>query len=697
MTDLSLELRRLDRLLHAEAARVRARYAPGWDEIRGLYVSDRQIESLLARAAAVPGTLDGPTMEAQSLDARLEREGSPLRALARRFGLAPFERDVLLLALAVELDLKYEQVIGYLNNDVMRRWPTLDLALRVLGGTVADRAAFDRDGALVGRGLIELNGTERRVPALADGFAPSPVIVRHVLGQSLEDRDTGRFTRVGSHDAADPALVLGKRTRDEVERLARLCASEALAPVVVAQAEQGAGGAHAARLLAGLLGRRLLEVDASALAHLEIDLDVALRRLALRAELGGLGVLVEGWSTLPSPAAARAIAALSPACPLVLDVGAEADWRPSLRGVPHVVLALEAPDCAERARLWQTRLCEHGVAAADGAAREVADRYGLTAAQIADAACSAALALKRAAATDRPCTAGELLTAAKAQLDRRLGDLAAKVDLVHRWEELVLPPSTHGRVRELLAAIRQRGRVYGEWGLGRRGGRIPGLTALFSGASGTGKTMTASIIAAEAGLDLYRIDLAGIVSKYIGETERNLDRIFEAARRAEAVLFFDEADALFGKRSEVKDAHDRYANIEVAYLLQKLELHPGIVVLATNLARNIDAAFARRLQHVVEFPRPDVAARLRLWRGVFTAETPLAPDVDLEFLAEQFEATGGDIRTIAIDAAFLAADADRPIAMADLVRAMARQMRKDGRLPSVSSFRQYFALIGGAQ
>jgi SpoVK/Ycf46/Vps4 family AAA+-type ATPase len=205
--------------------------------------------------------------------------------------------------------------------------------------------------------------------------------------------------------------------------------------------------------------------------------------------------------------------------------------------------------------------------------------------------------------------------------------------------------------------------------------------------------MTAGVIARDLGLDLYKIDLSGVVSKYIGETEKNLERIFQAAHSGNAILFFDEADALFGKRSEVKDAHDRYANIEVAYLLQRMEEHEGVVILASNLSKNIDEAFSRRMHYVVDFPLPDEHHREKLWRGMFPPEVPLGMDVDCQFLAKQFSISGGDIKNVALDAAFLAAHDGRRITMKQLIKAMARQMLKQGRIPSPADFKQYHPLI----
>jgi SpoVK/Ycf46/Vps4 family AAA+-type ATPase len=222
-----------------------------------------------------------------------------------------------------------------------------------------------------------------------------------------------------------------------------------------------------------------------------------------------------------------------------------------------------------------------------------------------------------------------------------------------------------------------------------------GINVLFAGQSGTGKTMAAEIIAADLGLELYKIDLSSMVSKYIGETEKNLDRVFSAAREANAILFFDEADALFGKRSEVKDAHDRYANIEVGYLLQKMEEYDGVVILATNLRKNMDEAFVRRLHVAIDFPFPEEEDRLRIWRKAYPAEAPLDADVDLAFLARQFKLAGGNIRNIALLSAFLAAEDGAAIGMRQIVRAVRREYQKLGKLVTGSEFGAYLELARG--
>jgi SpoVK/Ycf46/Vps4 family AAA+-type ATPase len=243
----------------------------------------------------------------------------------------------------------------------------------------------------------------------------------------------------------------------------------------------------------------------------------------------------------------------------------------------------------------------------------------------------------------------------------------------------VLPEDSLAQLREICRRVTYRQNVLGQWGFGRKFSAGKGVNALFAGPSGTGKTMAAEILAGELGLDMYKIDLAGVVSKYIGETEKNLDRIFKTAHDANAILFFDEADALFGKRSEVRDSHDRYANIEISYLLQKIEEYEGVAILATNLRQNMDESFVRRLAFTVHFPLPDKASRQRMWTGIWPADTPLAPDLDLDFLAGQFKLSGGNIRNIALAAAFLAAGDGGVVTMAHLLHATRREYQKMGK------------------
>ena len=289
--------------------------------------------------------------------------------------------------------------------------------------------------------------------------------------------------------------------------------------------------------------------------------------------------------------------------------------------------------------------------------------------------------------------AEELREGARSQNASGLERLAHRIRPSVGWDDLVLPKQPMRFLRELSGRARLRPHVLDSWGMREGGRRGEGISALFAGPPGTGKTMAAEVVAHDLGFDLYTIDLATVVDKYIGETEKNLDRIFGEAERVNGVLFFDEADALFGKRSEVKDAHDRYANVETAFLLQRMEAFDGIAVLATNLRSNLDEAFARRLDALIDFPMPDLEHRRRLWERSLRPDVPRADDIDLEFMATTFELSGGHIRNVALAAAFMAAAEDRPVGMADLIRGTQREFLKLGRLCLESDFGPYYALL----
>ncbi|MEQ8959533.1 MAG: ATP-binding protein, partial [Coleofasciculus sp. C2-GNP5-27] len=276
--------------------------------------------------------------------------------------------------------------------------------------------------------------------------------------------------------------------------------------------------------------------------------------------------------------------------------------------------------------------------------------------------------------------------ACRLQSNRKLSKLAQKVTPHYQWNDIILPTDQLQILREICNTLKYRALIYEDWGFDRKLAMGKGLNVFFAGLPGTGKTMAADIIAGELGLDLYKIDLSSVVSKYIGETEKNLSRIFDEAQTSNAILFFDEADSLFGKRSEVRDSHDRYANIEISYLLQRMEAYQGMVILATNLQGNLDDAFIRRMHFSLEFPFPNQKERRRIWEKIWPQDTPRSQDLNLDLMAERFEIAGGNIRNIALAAAFLAADDGSAIAMNHLLWATRREYQKMGRVIANGAF-----------
>jgi adenylate kinase family enzyme len=711
--DRSLKLQRLDLLLHREILRLRARYQLSLDEFRGLYISDEQVNRLVDQADASEGPAPSTnelTQRADDLrkaDERLRRNGSPWRRVVEEFSLSRAEQDILLLALAPELDLKYETLYGYLNNDVTRKWPTHDLALRLFAGDEDERLKVRRalapHATLFGSGLLQSITSTARTSLLATGFAVAPALVHYLLGiRPLDSNGRGVFRTSGT---APRTVLLTPAQRAVVTGVLNLVRQKRALPVIVLNGREGVGRGTAADALCRELGLDILHIDIAVLRSSAEGLEKGLQAALLQRRLQRAAVYLERAEALfddqgrPQPDSRAVIGSLAQSGgPTFIACEPGARWQELVSGHHAMCFEFDDPDYQTRLQLWKTALSDDDLVIAEPDLEALADRFVLTPAQIR---CAAAAALDRhvlepASAGSKPVSAvdaGVLFGAARKQCDQSLGTLALKIRSMHSWEDLVLPRLTLQRVKEIAFAIKARHIVYADWGFEQRSGSGKGLKSLFAGASGTGKTMAAGVIARELELDLYKIDLSSVVSKYIGETEKNLDRIFRAAKSSNAILFFDEADALFGKRSEVRDAHDRYANIEVAYLLQKIEDYEGVVILASNLSKNIDEAFSRRMHYVVEFPVPDEHDRERLWRAMFPPEMPLGVDVDVQFLARKFPIAGGDIRNVALDAAFLAAQDGKVVTMRQLARALARQMMKQGKIPSAMDFQQYHGLI----
>lgn len=736
---MKAELLRLDLLIHREILRLRASYQLSLDEFRGLYISDAQVDSLIADVAMNEGdlvTAETLTAQATALRRAIDEEDDaslPWSRLGQTCGLSPRERDILLMALAPDLDRKYERLYAYLNDDVTRKWPTRDLALRLFadepGAELPLRACLAPTARLHALGLVMSDDAGSDTSSwLAGRLHAAPVLAHHVLGLTLLDPSLAHFITVESPAIDWAEVPVESWLRDRLTRVPDLFraqrdpglngsvaveapTSEAdiargdsrdegpSPPALVFVGRAGSGRRAAAKTLAGALGLGLIRLDLAAVLAVGNDRhQLCLRPLGLQQRLGRSVVLVESAEALldrnqvgPHEAVSLVAQLIDTGGPLIFTFPPGTRWSQLLTPYRHLAFEFAELPCAARQRLWEEEIGAAHLAVDANTPAALASRFALTSGQLVGAVRAAADRALLAGKERAEPTDALLLEAARDQSDHALAELASRVRLIHTWDDVVLPPITLRALKEITAAIAHRHVVYGEWGFARRIAGGQGLKVMFAGPSGTGKTMTASVMARELGLDLYAIDLSRIVSKYIGETEKNLDQVFRAAEHSNAILFFDEADALLGKRSEVKEAHDRYANIEISYLLQKMEEHSGAVILASNLQRNIDEAFARRLHYVVDFPFPDELLRERLWQGMFPAEAPLAPDVDLAFWARRFDLAGGDIRNVALDAAFLAAQNGRVITMQHLADAMMRQETKRGRVPSRGEF------VGGGQ
>jgi hypothetical protein len=653
------------------------------DRFRGLYVSEAQVDHLLGGGH---GPLLGPDPDGSAAARRASIEAGAnaaeaagdevrLRRIARSFALEPLDVELLLVALAPDLDPRFERLYGYLHDDVSRRRASVGLALELSGvgeGSGAGRARLGPLAPLVAGGLLVVEDADR--PFLTRALRVPDRVAAHLLGDATPDAAVEALATIAAaHDAAGTdALEGGLRAG---ARLAYVRERIGTAAVTLA-----------ARAL-GRVGPPPVVVDLGRLVPGDDPREAAAAAIR-EARLRGTGLVAGPLDVVAErgPGAVRAWA--EAACPVVLH--GSRGWDPTWsRSVPFI-LDPDLPSAAERRAVWLASL--DGTASADLGAAVAALPFRLAPEGVARAAEAGRLA---AAAAGRDLVVGDVAAGARAQNAAGLERLARRLEPRVTWSDLVLPPDVLEQLRELTGRARHRDLVLDEWGMARTSLKGRGVTALFAGDSGTGKTMSAEVIAGSLGLDLYVIDLSTIVDKYIGETEKNLDRVFTEADRVNGVLLFDEADAIFGKRSEVKDARDRYANVEVAYLLQRMEQFDGMAILTTNLRANVDEAFLRRLDAIVDFPLPEIDDRRRLWERNLSAGVPKADDIDLDFLARRFTLSGGNIRNIAVGAAYLAAEARRPLGMESLVRETAREYRKLGRLCVEAEFGPWFALVAG--
>ncbi|MDT7578999.1 MAG: hypothetical protein QOK35_263 [Pseudonocardiales bacterium] len=704
------ELEWLDVLLRVQAWRVRASHGDD-PELAGLYAPDTDPDTLLDRPlgtppwtaaaldddvrAAVAAALDRCSARVLACEQDAAVAGTELRLarLATLFGLTRFEVDVVLTCLAPELDRRYERLYGYLHDDVTRRRPSVDLVLALFVPDVVERVAararFGPDAPLLRFRLVEL-GDEPEQPAvtlLGCTLRLDPRIAAHLLGDDAPDVRLRAVVTTGDVRATGLPEVPAEAQR----QLVALAEHAGTGPplTVHCRGDDGAVRRSAFAAFGAALHRGVLVVDGARVAEGgrdEVALVAALadREARLRHDLlcwDGLDPLL-AEDRHADLAALRGVLAGRDETTLV---GGAATWEPvgAAPGARFLRVELPAPGAAERERLWRAALGGAAGPALDGTAVDLpglAATFRLGAGRIADAAVTARnLALARD--PGRPTvSAADLRAAARLHSNRDLGRLASRITPRAAWDDLVLPEDRTEQLRDLADQVRHRGTVLGTWGFGDKLALGTGLAVLFAGPPGTGKTMAADVLAHTLGMDLYKIDLSALVSKYIGETEKNLARIFADAATSNAILFFDEADALFGKRSAVRDAHDRYANVEISYLLQRMESYDGVVVLATNLRKNMDDAFVRRLHATIDFPVPGTADRLRIWRQIWPSATPVAPDVDLDLLARTVEVPGGNIRNIALAGAYLAAADGGVVTMAHLRRATAREFQKMGKL-----------------
>jgi hypothetical protein len=633
------------------------------DPFRGLYVSNDDVERILS--SGIP-TLYGGAFSGDE-HKLVERETDALedagftirlRHLGRAFGLALFDEELLLVAVAPDLDRRFEKLYGYLNDDVTMRRATVGLALSLCGALPTSSVARRRLGPgapLIGADLVSVVETDR--PFLTRSLVVPDRVSSYLLGgDDLDPRVEQNRVQPSRHETAASARVAS--------------AHAAGTRVVYIRADDLRFGMAVASTAMASMGKSAVAIDVSS-PRLACPLSELAGASVREASLLDAGLIVGPVESLVEPHDGLRDWIREGISTFIVGCTA---WNPTWVDISPLVIEVSRLCPHERARVWIDSIGGHGPDIDEVVHSTSA--YHLGPDQIAR---SVHIARTIAESENRSVTVDDLLAGARRQNSTELERLARRIRPLVGWDDLVVADDLRELLQDIVARVRHRAKVLEEWGLGR-GSRRRGVTAMFAGPSGTGKTLAAEVLAAELGLDLYSIDLATVVDKYVGETEKNLERIFSQAEGVNGILFFDEADAIFGKRSAVSDARDRYANIEIAYLLQRMEYFDGLAILATNFRANVDDAFTRRIDVLADFAPPDQRQRLALWKLHLADQVPKADDIDLEALAVSLDVTGGEIRNIAAGAAFAACAGDSHVSMDTLIASSLREFRKIGRL-----------------
>jgi AAA+ superfamily predicted ATPase len=599
--------------------------------------------------------------EVQSADQDWNPNFAPpaLDQLSEMFLLSRFEQDLLLLCAGLEFDSRFSSLCASAQGDARLPYATLSLALAALPD--AHWNALTPNAPLRRWRLIEI--THAGESLLRSQLRIDERVLHYLAGISYIDQRLEGLVKpftlrrdlpLSQQQIADHIAHCWTNREGSTEwRIVLLCGHDQISKWNVA--------AHAC----AMLGLRLCIMRATEVPQAVAEREAFARLWEREALLlGGALLLEQGKQEMP-PAALSLIDSLHGVLFGSVPESLELLDRPVLR------LEVRKPGAAEQRSLW-TEVLGPAASRMNGELDRIVSQFSMGTDAIHTAGDQVREGLAQAG-EDAPDD-GLLWDACRLLARTRLDDLAQRLEPAATWEDIVLPETQLRALREIAAHVRQRAKVYGTWGFASKGERGLGISALFAGASGTGKTMAAEVLANDLRLDLYKIDLSQVVSKYIGETEKNLHRVFDAAEEGGAILLFDEADALFGKRSEVKDSHDRYANIEVSYLLQRMEAYRGLAILTTNLKNAVDPAFLRRLRFVVQFPFPDATQRTQIWRHIFPSDTPLL-NADFGKLA-RLSIPGGNIRNVALHAAFLAAEANESVTMTHLLHAARSEYTK---------------------
>ena len=617
----------------------------------------------------------------------------PFAYLSHIFQLSFFEQHCVILSMLNRIDRKYEKIFGYLQDDVTMKNPTSDLAIKLFALQEKDLEVMELlhilELKLFKYFLRDPQPSQSQQKTLSKPFFLDPKMLEFIFDFPA-DESKDRFITLFYPGDDLPDLMVQQEIQENLDNI--MAIPEKIRLITV-HGPEGSGKKLHLRTLAQRIGKPIVFVETKALLHESGEPDPANLHKAVREVL-----IHDAFLCLTNLEQAPEQIRLTE---LLEEIWAETgstlhtifvtsrQKKPSEgknNSYSPFELEIDLPNRLERSTVWK-QVADPNKLEEEIDLHELANKFHFTPGQI--------VAGMEAARQDAMwqgeghITRQILFKACYRQISHQLDQKATLVHGGYTADDLILPPEQKQHLTNACNHVKYRHVVFDKWGFEKKLPYGKGISMLFGGPPGTGKTMAARVIACELGLEMYQIDLSQVVSKYIGETEKNLKEVFEEATKSNVILFFDECDAVLGKRTEVSDSHDRYANLETSFLLQKVEAYEGVSILATNLLSNIDGAFLRRINYVIHFPFPDEKSRGKIWRGIFPDQTPLSADVDFKFLAGQFELAGGSIKNIAVNAAFLAAASSGEVSMRHILLSLKDELSKQGKTVLSGDFGEY--------
>lgn len=703
------EIRRIDLLIRIALIRYPPQVSAEIEQYKGLFISEEEVWSLLAvsnapeQSETIEELLHMLTVWEQYIAKRLvlsrqHEIHTPLDQIRQQMSLEDQSYLCFLIVLAIEIDRKYEKLYAYLQDDITCKSPTLQLILKLIADQPEQaqriRQSFGMYHPLTDWLICPFLESEPK-SSLSKAWIVEPEVLQFLLEDNVQPQLslTKGLTIYQSNDELSP-LVIQQSIQQQLKVIWQHQSDQT---VILLHGHTGSGKKHQLRHLCQYYNRPLLVAELEQMESLSSENIQQWAKQAVRQALIRNAVLVcTGWDRwIQRPP--REIQALIQELKryrgiLFLTAHTMQDlyltntlW--SLEQEIHLPL----PTIQESLVLWkhygEPKFVDHRL---DW--QQVASTFQMTPGQIVKALSHLATLytsedVESEIATQ--LTQENLNHSCYRQIQTRLNTQATRLSMTSTWDDLILPAAQKQSMRYACNQIKYRSKVYEEWGFGQKLAYGKGLSLLFTGPPGTGKTMSARVIANELQMQMYQINLSQVVSKYIGETEKHLQEVFDEAKYSSSILFFDEADALFGKRSEVSDSHDKFANMETSFLLQKMEEYEGITVLATNYKQNLDEAFMRRISFVIRFPFPNKESRQQIWRTLLPAQVPREQGIDFNFLGDTFEISGGQIKNVLLSAAFLAASEQAPISMKMIFVALQQELNKSGMTPSAASLGLY--------